>query len=392
MNTRELNKREDDARIKTAELYALAGQAKSYDDRIELGRGDPDFDTHKNILKKAEELFSEPMPGEIPVEGILPLRVAIAERVERINGIKVNPDTEVVVTNGGQEALFLMIQAVLNKDDEILVPDPNYNTYRDAINFSGGIRIGIPTKREESFRVDPKLMEAAITSQTKAMLLVSPNNPSGAVISPEDMNVLLDIAVRHDLKILSDEIYDRFVYDNLVHVSMATLPGARERTVTLNAVSKMYSMCGWRIGWLVGDAKLMEPIKKIKAAMSGGTSLLSQQGALAALSSEDSIILDMKAIYKKRRKLIMDGLDRINIPYGIPQGGQFVFADISRLSMNSMEFCEWILDKCHVLVYPGGGYGPAFNNYFRITFLQEEEKLKEAMNRIERLFKDDGLC
>jgi len=392
MNMKEINIQEDEARIKTAQLYALTGQAKSYDDRIELGRGDPDFDTPKPILEKAEEFFSKPMPGEIPVEGILPLREAIAERVERFNGIKVNPETEIVVTNGGQEALFIMVQAAIHENDEILVPDPNYNTYRDAINFAGGYRIGVPTKREESFRVDPNMMEAAVTPRTRAMVLVSPNNPSGAVISPEDQKELVDIAVRHDFKILSDEIYDRFIYDDLPHVSPATLPGGRERTVTLNAVSKMYSMCGWRIGWLVGDAGLIEPIKQIKAAINGGTSLISQQGALAALSIEDSVILEMKAAYEKRRKIVITGLDRINIPYGTPQGGQFVFADIGRLPMKSLEFCEWVLDKCHVLVYPGGGYGPAFDDYFRITFLQPEEKLEEAMNRMERLFKDEGLC
>lgn len=248
MNMKEINRQEDEARIKTSQLYALTGQAKSYDDRIELGRGDPDFDTPKPILEKVEEFFSKPMPGEIPVEGILPLREAIAERVERFNGIKVNPETEIVVTNGGQEALFIMVQAALDENDDILVPDPNYNTYRDAINFAGGYRIGVPTKREESFRVDPNMMEAAVTPRTRAMVLVSPNNPSGAVISPEDQKELVDIAVRHDFKILSDEIYDRFIYDDLPHVSPATLPGGRERTVTLNAVSKMYSMCGWRIG------------------------------------------------------------------------------------------------------------------------------------------------
>ena len=392
MNMKEINRQEDEARIKTSQLYALTGQAKSYDDRIELGRGDPDFDTPKPILEKVEEFFSKPMPGEIPVEGILPLREAIAERVERFNGIKVNPETEIVVTNGGQEALFIMVQAAIDANDEILVPDPNYNTYRDAINFAGGYRIGVLTKREESFRVDPNMMEAAVTPRTRAMVLVSPNNPSGAVISPEDQKELVDIAVRHDFKILSDEIYDRFIYDDLPHVSPATLPGGRERTVTLNAVSKMYSMCGWRIGWLVGDAGLIEPIKQIKAAINGGTSLISQQGALAALSTEDSVILEMKAAYEKRRKIVITGLDRINIPYGTPQGGQFVFADIGRLPMKSLEFCERVLDKCHVLVYPGGGYGPTFDDYFRITFLQPEEKLEEAMNRMERLFKDEGLC
>jgi aminotransferase len=378
--------------IKTSQVYALMKKAKSYENRIELGRGDPDFDTPEPVLAKTEELLSGPKPGQIPVEGIFDLRKAIAERVERINGIKADPDTEVIVTNGGQEALFLMVQSVIDKNDEIILPEPNYNTYKDAINFAGGIRVGVPTKREESFRVDPPLVEAAITPRTRAMVLASPNNPSGAVISPEDHLELVAIAERHNLKILSDEIYDFFVYDNLKHVSPATLPGGRERTITLNAVSKKYAMCGWRTGWLVGEAALIQPIKRLKSGINGGTSLVSQLGALSALSTDESVPLEMKKALERRRAIVMEGLDRINIPYGIPQGGQFIFADISRLKMGSLAFCEWILEKCQVLLYPGATYGAAFDNSLRITFLQNESKLEDAMNRIEQLFKKEGMC
>ena len=367
-------------------------KAKSYENHIALGRGDPDFDTPKPVLDRTEELLSRPKPDSIPVEGIFELRKAIADRVERMNGIQVDPDSEVLVTNGGQEALFLMVRSVIGKDDEIVLPEPNYNTYRDAIDFAGGVRVGVPTKREESFRADPALVERAITPRTRAIVLASPNNPSGAVISPEDHRAFVAIAERHDLKILSDEIYDFFVYDGLVHLSPATLPGARERTITLNAVSKMYAMTGWRTGWLVGDAALIEPIKRLKAAINGGTSLISQLGALSALSTDDSVPLEMKRALERRRAIVMEGLDRIRIPYGIPQGGQFIFADISRLEMGSLAFCEWVLEKCQVLLYPGATYGPDFDDSLRITFLQNESKLEDAMQRIERLFKKEGLC
>ena len=297
-----------------------------------------------------------------------------------------------MVTNGGQEALFLMVQSIIDKDNEIILPEPNYNTYKDAINFAGGIRIGVPTKREESFRADPNLVEEAVTPRTRAIVLASPNNPSGAVISPEDHRAFVAIAERHDLKILSDEIYDFFVYDNLEHLSPATLPGARERTITLNAVSKMYAMTGWRTGWLVGDAALIQPIKRLKAALNGGTSLVSQLGALSALQTDDSVPLEMKKALERRRAIVMQGLDRISIPYGIPQGGQFIFADIGRLEMGSLAFCEWILENTQVLLYPGATYGIDFDDSLRITFLQNESKLEEAMNRIEELFKKEGLC
>ena len=380
------------ASVTTSQVYALMQKAKSYKNHIALGRGDPDFDTPEPVLAKTEELLRRPKPASIPVEGIPELRRAIAERVARMNGINVDPDTEVIVTNGGQEALFLMVRSVIGKDDEIVLPEPNYNTYKDAISFAGGIRVGVPTKREDSFRADPGLVEAAVSSRTKAIVLASPNNPSGAVISPEDHREFVSMAERHDLKILSDEIYDFFVYDDLQHLSPATLPGARDRTITLNAVSKMYAMTGWRAGWLVGEAALIEPIKRLKAALNGGTSLISQLGALAALQTDDSVPLEMKRALVRRRAIVMQGLDRIGIPYGIPQGGQFIFADINRLKMGSLAFCEWILENCQVLLYPGATYGADFDDSLRITFLQNESKLEDAMHRIEGLFKKEGLC
>jgi aminotransferase len=380
------------ASVTTSQVYALMQRAKSYKNHIALGRGDPDFDTPEPVLAKTEELLRRPKPASIPVEGIPELRQAIAERVAGMNGINVDPDTEVIVTNGGQEALFLMVRSVIEKDDEIVLPEPNYNTYKDAISFAGGIRVGVPTRREDSFRADPHLVEAAVGSRTKAIVLASPNNPSGAVISPEDHREFVSIAERHDLKILSDEIYDFFVYDDLQHLSPATLPGARDRTITLNAVSKMYAMTGWRAGWLVGEAALIEPIKRLKAALNGGTSLISQLGALAALQTDDSVPLEMKKALVRRRAIVMQGLDRIGIPYGIPQGGQFIFADISRLKMGSLAFCEWILENCQVLLYPGATYGADFDDSLRITFLQNESKLEDAMHRIEGLFIKEGLC
>jgi aminotransferase len=391
MDRKAAQKKPAEAGVKTSQIYALMKKAKTYENRIELGRGDPDFDTPAPVLAKTEELLARAKPRDIPVEGIPELRQAIAERVERINGIKADPDSEVIVTNGGQEALFLMVQSVIKEDDEIILPEPNYNTYKDAISFAGGVRVDVPTKREESFRVDPHLVEAAITPRTRALVLASPNNPSGAVISPEDHRELVAIAERYDLMVLSDEIYDFFVYDNLEHVSPATLPGGRERTITLNAVSKKYAMCGWRTGWLVGQAELIRPIKRLKAGINGGTSLVSQLGALSALQTDESVPLEMKRALERRRAIVMNGLDRINIPYGIPQGGQFIFADISRLNMGSLAFCEWILENCQVLLYPGATYGAAFDNSLRITFLQNESKLEDAMDRIGKLFKTEGL-
>ena len=268
----------------TSLLYKLIGEARGYDDVIVMGRGDPDFDTPPHIVAAAKEAMIHHHAEYTPPAGLPALREAIAERVKRVNNIEVDPATEVVVTNGGQEALFLMVLATVGPGDEMIVPEPNYNTYADSLEFAGGVKVEVQTWPHEDFRADPALVRAAVTERTRALLLVSPNNPCASVISPSDTRELLDIAIERDLMILSDEIYDLFVYDDFVHTSPASLPGGKERTLTLNALSKSYSMTGWRLGWITGPADLMARVAELKAAISGGVSVISQYAGLAALT------------------------------------------------------------------------------------------------------------
>ena len=220
-----------------------------------MGRGDPDFDTPAHIVAAAKQAMIHHQADVAPAAGLPALREAIAARVKRVNNIDVDPASEVVVTNGGQEALFLMVLATLGEGDELIVPEPNYNTYADSLAFAGGVKVAVQTGHEEDFRADPAAVRAAITEKTRALLLVSPNNPAANVISPADMRALVNIAIEHDLMILADDIYDLFVYDDFVHTSPASLPGGKERSLTLNALSKSYSMTGWRLGWIVGPAR-----------------------------------------------------------------------------------------------------------------------------------------
>lgn len=377
----------EETKFSTASLYKLMAQAKMYPDRIELGRGDPDLDTPPHIVEAFHKTMKDGFVGPQPPEGILPLREAIADRVKRVNGIEVDPETEVVVTNGGQEALFIMIQTVLSPGDQIIAPDPNYNSYRDSIRFSEAERVPIRTYVEDNFRVDPQRVKEAITKKSKVLLLVSPNNPTAAVISPDDVKQLCQIAQENDLIILADDIYDRFLYEDAVHLSPASLPGIKERSLTLNAVSKMYSMCGWRLGWLVGPKNLMKQVAAIKSAVSGGSPIVSQIGALAALTGPDDSIHAMREVYIKRRKVVLDGLDRMGLNYGVPQGGQFVFVDIRKTGMTSLGFVQQVLEEGHVLTYPGGAFGEDFDHFIRITFLQPEDQLQEALMRMEKVIR-----
>lgn len=363
-------------------LYALIAQARSYPDAIVMGRGDPDFDTPPYIIEAARQAMLEHGNDYTPPEGILPLRQAIAERVARINHIQVDPETEVVVTNGGQEALFLMVATAIGEGDALLVPEPNYNTYNDALRFVRGLKIAVPTYREENFRVDPQRVREAITPKARAMLLVSPNNPTASVIAPEDVRALVQVAQEHDLLILSDEIYDVFLYDGSVHLSPAAVPGGKERTLTLNALSKSFAMTGWRIGWLVGPADLMAQVRRLKAAVTGAASIVTQYAALAALTDPRDSVEEMLGAYERRRRIVMDALDSLEIAYGVPQGGQFLFADVTFSGMSAVDLSQRILEEEHVLVYPGTSFG--WDNYLRITFLQPEEKLQEGMERVKR--------
>ena len=238
------------------------------------------------------------------------------------------------------------------------------------------------TYAETDFRADPADGAAAITDRSRALLLVSPNNPAASVISPPDMQAMLDIAISKDLMILADDIYDLFVYDDFEHVSPASLPGGKERTLTLNALSKAYSMTGWRLGWIVGPADLMERVKELKAAISGGASVISQHAGIAALTGPQDAVEMMAEAYRRRRRLVLDALDAMGMKYGLPQGGQFVFADIGFTGMDSGEVAQRILTEQHVLAYPGSAFSKDRKDYLRMTFLQPEDQLIEGLERM----------
>ena len=369
-------------------LYQLIGEARTYDDVIVMGRGDPDFDTPPHIVAAAKDAMVNHHSDYTPPGGLPALREAIAARVKRVNNIDVDPVSEVVVTNGGQEALFLMTLAVTSPGDEMIVPEPNYNTYADSLTFAGGVKVDVQTYPEDSFRADPAEVRAAVTEKTRALLLVSPNNPAASVISPVDMNEMLSIAIEHDLMILADDIYDLFVYDDFKHVSPASLPGGKERTLTLNALSKSYSMTGWRLGWIVGPADLMARVSELKAAISGGTSVISQYAGIAALTGPQDAVEVMAEAYHRRRRLVLDALDAMGMNYGVPQGGQFVFADIGFTGLDSGTVAQRMLTEQHVLAYPGSAFSKDRKDFLRMTFLQPEAQLIEGLERMKTAMND----
>jgi aspartate/methionine/tyrosine aminotransferase len=366
----------------TSLLYTLLAQVHGYSDGIDLGRGDPDFTTPAHILNAVREALDAPRTLDAAAGVHAELLEAIAARLWDINRIAVDPRHEIVLTQGGQEALFLMVQAAVGPGDEVIAPEPHYNTYTDAIRFAGATRVPVKTAVEENFDVDPDRVRAAITPKTRALILISPNNPTAAVLSPDRVKALATLAQEYDLLILADEVYDRILYDGAVHTSPASLPGMRARTLTLNALSKSYAMTGWRLGWVAGPPPLIAQVGRLKEATSGGISVLSVWAGIAALTGPQEPLLEMQTAYARRRRIVMDALDGMGFRYGTPQGGQFVLADMRRLGVPSVDLARRLLDEGHVLIYPGTSFGESWNGFMRITFLQPEPILREALDRV----------
>ena len=365
--------------------YKMMEMAARLDDVIPLGRGDPDLDTPVHIVQAAKDAIRRGAAQELlPPEGLFELRQAISAKLLRDNGIQADPHSEVLVATGGQEALFLIVQALVNPGDEILMPDPRYTSYDGAIQLAGGKVVPVPTYQEDDFDLRPEEVEARITPKTKMLLLITPSNPTSGVISPENLIKLAEIAIDNDLIVVSDEIYEYFVYDDAVHLSIASLPGMAERTVTLNGVSKAYAMTGWRVGYVAGPAPAIAAMRRLKIAASRATSAVSQWAAHAALAGPQACIADFYRIYDERRQVMMAGLDEMGFIYGRPRGAFYVFPNASSVGLPAEDLCYLLLKEGRVLVFPGTAFGESGSQYLRISFLAPKEQLQEALARMQR--------
>jgi aminotransferase len=360
--------------------YALMDLAKTIPDAIALGRGDPDLATPSFIVEAAKRALSEPLPPS-PIAGLPELRAAIARNAARDHGITIGAEN-VLVTTGGQEALFLVMSMLLNPGDEILVPDPRYTSYDLAIAHAGAVSASVPTYAKDGFDLDPNEVEKLITPKTRALLLVTPSNPTGGILRPESAEGLARLARKHDLVIISDEIYGKFVWAPFRHMSIAGLPGMLDRTITLSGFSKAYAMTGWRVGYILAPAETIAAMAAIKAHTTGSVATLSQKAALAATESDDVCVAGFRKIYEERRDLLGRGLREMGLTYGEPRGGFFFWADSSATGLRALELSYLLLKHAKVLIFPGTAFGSAWTDYLRITTLQPTEVLEEAIRRM----------
>lgn len=369
-------------------IFELMELAKSTKGAISMGLGDPDLDTPKHIVDAAKAAIEEGRTGPVPTTGLPELRQAISRKLKRDNGIEANPESEILVTTGGQEALFLLVQALIEPGDEVIVPDPRYTSYDAAIELAGGKMVLVPTVEEEAFDLDPDEVEKRITSNTKVLLMISPNNPTAGIVSPENVRRLAEIAVKHDLIVISDEIYEKFLYEDIDYLSIATLPRMRERTITLNGVSKTYAMTGWRIGYLAGPAEFIRVATALKQMVNVQAPTVSQWAAAAALDGPQECVGVMRDTYAERRELLMEALTEMGFTYGMPRGGLYIWANTASTGIESTELSYLFLKEGNVLILPGTGFGDHWGDYMRVTLLQPIEVLQEVVSRMKTVLEN----
>lgn len=374
------------ARAPIDERDELMRLAQTMDGVISLGLGDPDFATPPHIVAAATEAMRDGRCDHYADRAGLPeLRRAIAAKLARDNGLIADPDSEITVTTGGQEGLYLIIQAILDPSDEILVPDPRYSSYDAAIARAGGVMVPVPTDEAHAFDLFPEDVARRVTAKTKAILLVTPGNPTGGIISPAHLRAIAEIAIAHDLVVISDEIYEKFVYDGAEHFSIGSLPGMRERTITLNGFSKTYAMTGWRLGYVVAPPHLTRAIRALKQLVSIAAPAVSQWAGVAALEGPQACVEEFLATYTERRSALMAALSDAGFTYGHPYGAFYIFANTASTGLPAFTLSRKLLIEGKVLIFPGTGFGAAWGNYMRFSLLQPTPVLRDATERLRRV-------
>jgi len=347
---------------------------------INLTVGPPEFSTPAHIIEAAKRALDQGYTKTTPWPGFPDLREAIAEKLARDNGLQYDPAREILVTAGSQEALFVTHMALLDPGDEIIMPSPYYPAYeRDAI-IAGGKLVKVPTLEENCFEVDPLEIEKCITPRTKAVLLLTPGNPTGTVISHRTLLKIADLVKEHDLMVIADELYERWVWDDHKHHSMGTFPGMWERTLTVQGFSKSYSMTGFRVGYVAGPADFIQRMIGLKHSATISTPAMSQRAALAALKGPMDWWPEIFEIYAERRRLWLEALEEMGLSHGGSQGSFYIFVNITSTGMTSQEFVDALFEEAKVLVGSGVGYGG--EGYVRVSFQTPTEQLKAGLQRM----------
>lgn len=350
--------------------------------------GQPDFDTPANIKEAAKKALDQGVTAYSSNYGDIRLRRAIAEKLERMNHLNVDPTKEIMVTCGGEEAVAAALFALLEKGDEVLIADPSYIPYSSLTKIAEAEPVYVPLDEKNGYCFDLEKLEAAVTNKTKLLILCTPGNPTGTMMDEESLRKLAEICCRHDILVLADEAYEQVLYDGNKHISIASLPDMWERTITVQSFSKTYSMCGWRIGYLVAPAELMRIVVRAHQTVAMNACSFGQLGALEALTGPQDSLYAMLAEFDRRRLLLYNGLKELGIPCSRPQAAFYLFPDIGEFGMDSFTFAELLLDKYGVATVPGVEFGKNGENHLRISYATSFEDCQMGLHRIAQCVSD----
>lgn len=376
--------------IKPSGIRKFFSIAEEMDNVISLGVGEPDFLTPWHIRKTGISALENGLTRYTANAGLISLREEIAAYYERKYNVSYKPKTEVIVTVGGSEGIDMCIRTLVSEGDEVLVVEPSFVCYKPIIEMSGGKVVVIETKNENKFRLTPQEIEDAVTDKTKLLILPFPNNPTGAVMRREDLEAIAQVIEKHNIFVLSDEIYSELTYGNQRHISIASIGNMKERCVVINGFSKTYSMTGWRLGYALGPEPVIEQMTKLHqfAIMSAPTN--AQYAAIEAIKNGDRDIEKMLAEYDMRRRFTVNAFREIGLDCFEPEGAFYLFPCIKSTGLSSEEFCERLIMSKKVAVVPGDAFGDCGEGFIRVSYCYSIDNIREAVRRIGEFVKELG--
>lgn len=364
-------------------MFALAAE---YDNVINLCIGEPDFETPQHIIDAGSYALNHGYTKYVANSGLPILRKAIAEKMVAENGIQCS-ENNVMVTNGAGQALMSAIQCSLNPGESVIIADPYYPNYLGYFALAGVEVIPVPTKEQEHFHLTSDAIRKAMKPSTKAVLINSPSNPTGAVLSLDELKAIADLAKEKNLIVISDEPYESIVYDGRKNYSIASLPDMFERTITINSFSKTFAMTGWRVGYAVAEESFIKAMTVMQESLTSSVNAASQYAAYVALKSEKDDVENMRKTYEERAELLSKGLNKIKgFSFTKPEGAFYAFVNIKDTGLTSAEVSQKLIEKCQVITTPGSAFGDAGEGYIRISFASSSEILIEALKRIQSVF------
>ncbi len=379
------------SRLGTETAFVVLAKAKQLEAQgkeiVHLEIGEPDFDTPPNIIDSAIDALRGGWTHYGPSAGLPELRKVVAGEVTRTRGVKVDP-AEVVITPGGKPVMFFAMLALIDDGDEVIYPNPGFPIYESVINFIGGRPVPIRLREENQFRLDVEELISLVTPKTKMIVINSPQNPTGSVLTEEDLRAIADVSIKNDIIVFSDEIYSRIIYDG-EHRSMYSFDGMPERMIILDGYSKTYAMTGWRLGYGVMPAALAEQVAKLQTNCNSCTASFSQRAGISALTGPQNDVGAMVNEFKKRRDIVVEGLNKIkNVHCLVPDGAFYVFPNVARAGLKSAELADRILNEAGVAVLSGTSFGSFGEGFIRISYANSVENINKALGRLRDFFNE----